>query len=58
MRNFDKAEPDSNMFIFVFQKKIAGRVTEVSKILMVWLSVAALKKKKPKSIGSIRGFMG
>lgn len=36
MRNFDKIGPDLNMFIFIFifQKKIAGREIEVLKILM------------------------
>lgn len=53
MRNFAKAGPDSNMVIFVifvFQKKIAGRATEFLKILMVWLSVAALKKRNQNSL--------
>lgn len=34
MRNFDKIGPDLHMFIFIFQKKIAGREIEVLKILM------------------------
>lgn len=57
MRNFDKAGPDLNMFIFIFQKKTAARETEVLKILMFWSSVAALKMRL-KLIGLIRGFMG
>lgn len=57
MRNFDKTGPDLSMFIFIFQKNIAGRETEFLKILMFWLSVAA-KKMNPKFIGLIHGFMG